>query len=334
MDDVLLAVDIGGTKCELALFPVSGNDWTPMETSRYASADYGRLEDIVRHYLEKAGARPRYASLGVAGVVRDGVASVTNLPWVIDRKKLTREFGFDGVAMMNDLTAVCASLTLLGPDDVLQIQEGDVMPDRIIGVVAPGTGLGEGLLIRDENHFFPRGSEGGHANFAPVDALQVELLEWMLGKEEQVSYESLIAGPGVPNLYDFFVEAKGMSPTDKVRQEMADAKDRTPVIFANGVGADACPLCNRVVETFLSILGSEAGNVALKLLAGGGIYIGGGIVPRIARQVSFSGFLKAFHAKGKMRGLMKSFPIHLILINNAALLGAARYGRELLISRA
>jgi len=327
--ETLLAVDVGGTKCELAIFPLGVSDYAPIVRNRYACGDYGRLEDIIATFLEETGSTPTFASIGVAGVVSSGVGTVTNLPWIISEEGLTREFHLKAVHLINDMTAVCASLGLLEGDDLMELQEGESQPGQLIGVVAPGTGLGEGVLIQREGIFFPRGSEGGHTDFGPVGEEQAELLRWMLTRKSRVSYESLIAGPGIPNLYDFYHLHMGMSERPEVEAQMAAAYDRTPVIFENAFGSAGSPLCRKVIDLFLDILGAEAGNLALKLYARGGLYIGGGIVPRIADKVDFTGFLSHFRAKGKMEQLMKTIPVRLILRGDAALLGAAGYGQEL-----
>lgn len=330
MAATLLAVDVGGTKCELALFDATSTSYQSIARKRYPSANYERLEDIIHSFLGEFDVTPSYACMGIAGVVSDGVARVTNLPWVIDERSFTLEFNFSRLRLINDLTAVCASLSLINDDELLEIQRGNVQQGQLIGVVAPGTGLGEGILVQGDNFFFPRGSEGGHTDFGPIDEEQTDLLKWMLKRRERVSYESLIAGPGVPNLYDFYHEQVGMDEMDHVRAQMAIADDRTPIIFTSAFGDNPCPLCRKVVDLFLNILGAEAGNLALKLYARGGIYIGGGIVPRIADKVSFDGFLANFLAKGKMSQLMTTIPVNLIRKKDAALIGAARYGLELL----
>jgi len=327
--ETLLAVDVGGTKCELAIFPLGGSNYAPLVRDRYACGEYGRLEDIIATFLRETDSAPTCASIGVAGVVSGGVATVTNLPWIISEEGLAREFNLKGVHLINDMTAVCASLGLLAGDDLLEIQGGEPQPGQLIGVVAPGTGLGEGVLVQSEGFFFPRGSEGGHTDFGPVGEEQAELLRWMLMRQPRVSYESLIAGPGIPNLYDFYCQHMGMPELPEVAMQMAAAVDRTPVIFENAFGDTVSPLCRKVIDLFLDILGAEAGNLALKLYARGGIYIGGGIVPRIAEKVDFAGFLAHFQAKGKMEQLMKTIPVRLIIRGDAALLGAAGYGQEL-----
>ena len=311
------------------MFPIGGSDYTPMVRNRYACGDYGRLEDIIAAFLQETGSAPTYASIGVAGVVSGGVGTVTNLPWIISEQGLAREFNLKGVHLINDMTAVCASLGLLSGDDLLEIQSGEPQPGQLIGVVAPGTGMGEGVLVKNDSFFFPRGSEGGHTDFGPVGEEQAELLRWMLTRKKRVSYESLIAGPGIPNLYDFYHQHLGIPERPEVIAQMAQAADRTPVIFENAFGDNGSPLCRKVIDLFLNILGAEAGNLALKLYARGGLYIGGGIVPRIADKVDFTGLLTHFHAKGKMEQLMKTIPVRLILRGDAALLGAAGYGLEL-----
>lgn len=330
MAETLLAVDIGGTKCELAIFTV-GSDLNPVARKRFASAEYPNLEEIVADFFAETGEKAAYACIGVAGVVSGGCGRVTNLPWLVSEKAVQNRFGFTDVRLINDLTSVCASLPILQRVDLLEIQAGQPQPGQLIGVVAPGTGLGEGLLLDNGSFFFPRGCEGGHTDFAPVDEQQTELLRWMLARHQRVSYETLIAGPGIPYLYDFLHEHQGMAEAEHVRIELAQVTDRTPVIFKHAFAENPCCLCRETVELFLKILGAEAGNLALKLYARGGIFIGGGIVPRIADKVSFDGFLTAFQDKDKMRELMETIPVHLILRKDAALLGVAKYGLEILM---
>jgi glucokinase len=332
MTQTLLAVDVGGTKCELALFPAGGRNYEPLARQRYRSSEYKRLEDIIAAFLRDTGAVPVYASIGVAGVVGDGMATVTNLPWVIREKSVAAEFGFKRICLINDLTAVCAAIALLQTDDLVEIQAGIRQPGQLIGVIAPGTGLGEGILVQTDSFFFPRGSEGGHADFAPVTNEQAELLSYMRKNHAPVSYEMLIAGPGIPYLYEFYRDQGAMGENPEIRRQLQEAVDRTPIIFEGAFAAAPCPLCRKVVDLFLAILGSEAGNLALKLYARGGLYIGGGIVPRLVGKVSFAGFLENFRRKAKMEQLMVTFPVHLIVKKDAALIGAARFGRETLVN--
>lgn len=323
----LLAADIGGTKSELAIFSLNEAGSQSLIQRRYINADYAAVEEIFERFLAECGYLPQVAAIAMAGVVTGGRAAMTNLPWVIDSRLLEQRFGFRKVQLMNDLTAVSGSIPLLGPDDLLEIQKGKASSGGIRGIVAPGTGLGEGMLLEMNGRLFARGSEGGHTDFAPVDEEQLALLAWMRRKKTPVSYEMLIAGPGIANLYDFSREHTGIPESPQIVQAMSQATDTIPVIVDGAMGRAACPLCRHVIELFLSILGSEAGNLALKLYAIGGMYLGGGVLPRLVGEVPFAGFLRAFNSKGAMSGLMGEIPVNLILRLDAALIGAASIGR-------
>ena len=333
----LFVADIGGTKSELAIFPLPGSDGGSLLQKRYTNAEFTGIEEIIEHFLAKINQLPQLACLAVAGLVSADRAQLTNLPWEIDCRLLEKRFGFQRVILINDLTAVCSSLTMLEPEDLLEIQAACGQGGEVRGVVAPGTGLGEGLLVEFGGQVYVRGSEGGHTDFAPVDDEQLALLVWMQKKMKPVSYESLIAGPGLAYLYDFCREYHHLRESDWIVESMSKVKDRIPVIVDGALGIpgipgspakNPCPLCRRVVDLFLSILGSEAGNLALKLYAKGGIYLGGGILPRLASQITFDGFLKSFRAKGQMSSLMQDFPVYLILRKDAALIGAANFARQ------
>ncbi len=323
----LLAADIGGTKSELAIYDHRpGVPLRPLVQKRYSNARFAGIAEIITLFLDEYPIRPRRACIAVAGVVGGERVRLTNLPWMIDRRSLEEQFGLQQVLLINDLTAVAAALPLLGPDDLAELQAGEVCDGEIRGIIAPGTGLGEGLLVEVEGRLLARGSEGGHCDFAPVDDEQLALLSWMRQKNSPVSYEMLIAGPGIAHLYDFSREFHGLSETAAIALAMAGAEDRTPIIVDGAVRGDGCPVCRRAMDLYLSILGSEAGNLALKLYARGGIYLGGGILPRLFGKVSFAGFIRSFGSKGAMAELMGTIPVHLITRPDAALLGAAHYG--------
>jgi len=324
-----LAADIGGTKSELALFQSSDPGYTPLFQKRYASGDYSGLPDIIAAFLSESKSTPLYASVGVAGIVNGRVAQFTNLPWRIDCCHLEQQFGFNKVVLVNDLTALSSAISLLQPDDLYELRQGKAVVGEMKGVLAPGTGLGQGFLLESCDHFFARGSEGGHVDFGPVDEEQVALLCWMQKKTKPVSYEMLIAGPAIADLYDFCREYHKMDESPEISELIRGQGDRTPVIVSGAVACEPCPLCRKTIDLFLSILGSEAGNLALKLYARGGIYIGGGIVPRFVGKVSFSGFNRSFLKKGPMSELMKEIPVQLILKKDAPLLGTARIGELL-----
>lgn len=319
---VFLAGDVGGTKCELALFDASDSALVPLERKRFPSRDYDNFIPVIREFLAGCDCDAQFAGFGVAGPIDNGVASVTNLPWQISKKEIAEEFGFKQVMLVNDLTAVCASLGVMDEGDLLVLHEGRPRGD-MKGVVAPGTGLGEGYLFEKDTTFAPRGSEGGHTNFAPTNDLQFQLLKWAMQKKQPISYEDLIAGPGLAFLYDFFVEEVELQPKGEVVEALTGVKDRTPVIVESALGDKPCPVCKQVIDLFLEILGSEAGNLGLKLYATAGVYIGGGVVPRLVDRVDFSGLVKAYLAKGKMADLISTMPLSLITKNDAALIGVA-----------
>jgi glucokinase len=328
----LFAADIGGTKSDLAIFEQqTGMALRPLARRRYSNALFTGIEEIITLFLGECHHLPQFACIAVAGVVIGERVRLTNLPWAIDCRLIEERFGFHKVLLINDLTAVAAALPLLGPDDLAEIQAGDIGGGEIRGIIAPGTGLGEGLLVEVGGRLFARGSEGGHCDFAPVDGEQLALLAWMRKKTSPVSYEMLIAGPGLAHLYDFCKEFHRLPETAAIALAMGRAEDRIPIIVDGAVRSDGCRLCRRVIDLFLSILGSETGNLALKLYARGGMYLGGGILPRLVGKVSFAGFLRSFRDKGAMAELMAAIPVHLIKKQDAALLGAAHYGEAALL---
>lgn len=329
----LLAADIGGTKSELAIFPLGDTCGKSLLKRRYLNAEYSSGEEIIERFLADCKILPQYASIAVAGVVVEDRARLTNLPWLLDARLLEGRFGFRRVLLLNDLTAVAGSITRLGPEDLLEIQAGKPGRGEIRGIIAPGTGLGEGLLLETHGRLFARGSEGGHTDFAPVNDEQQALLAWMRRKKNPVSYEMLVAGPGLANLYEFCREYHNIPESKAVALAMAQAIDTIPIIVDGAIGEEKCLLCRQAIELFLSILGSEAGNLALKLYARGGMYLGGGILPRLVGKVSFAGFLQGFNSKGLMADLMREIPVHLILRLDAALFGAACLARTELQER-
>ncbi|MBU1565099.1 MAG: glucokinase, partial [Proteobacteria bacterium] len=283
------AADIGGSKSELAIFQEVDGKFPRLCQKRYRNAHFSGFEDLLAQFLDEFQHRAKMACIAVAGVVAGDRVQLTNLPWLIDSDSLKKHFGFQRVRLINDLTAVAASLAHLGPNDLADIQTGARDGGEIRGIIAPGTGLGEGLLLLAQGMTFARGSEGGHCDFAPVDDEQAALLAWMLKKQRPVSYEALIAGPGLAHLYYFCKEYHGIPETAEIAVAMAQAEDRIPVIVDGAVRQDGCPLCRRAVELFLTILGSETGNLALKLYARGGMYLGGGILPRLFGKIPFTG---------------------------------------------
>lgn len=328
----LLVADIGGTKSDLAVF--SANDLrSPIYKQRFVNTQYSGVEEVVTQFMATAGVTPAVACFAIAGIVSGNKAQMTNLPWEVSGEQLTERFGFQKVLIINDLTAVASSLRYLDIEnslEVLPILSGVHEKGAVSGVIAPGTGLGEGYVVDVCGKTFVTGSEGGHTGFAPVDEEQMALLSWMQNLLKPISYETLIAGPGIARLYDFCRVYHQMDESQDVIEDMAGKADRTPAIIRGVTRENQCPLCQKVIELFLRILGSEAANLALKLYAKGGIYLGGGILPRLVGHVSFDGFRENFLNKGPMSELMTEIPVMLLLNKDTALTGAAGYLVEFL----
>lgn len=328
MDDyTFLIADIGGTKSDLALF--KGSDITnPVAQHRYINTEYAGADEILKEFQATVGELPRVACFAVAGLIGEEIATMTNLPWSLSAVELKSAFSFTKVLLINDLTAVASSISYLDAEnekELLTIYPGSSQGGEVAGVIAPGTGLGEGLVVNTSQGRFVTGSEGGHTGFAPLDEEQIALLRWAQQKHNPVTYETLIAGPGFARLYDFCREHHSLEESAAVKEAMLGVKDRTPAIIQGATADDPCPLCQKVIDLFLGILGSEAGNLALKLYAKGGIYLGGGILPRLLDDISFDSFLGNYLNKGDMASLVAEIPVRLIVHKNAPLLGAAGY---------
>jgi len=324
---MLLAGDIGGTKTILAIYSPEGGPRTPLAEATFPSANYPNLEAVVREFLGH-GRRPvERAIFGVAGPVRLGRATTTNLPWVMDEAQLQAALGIPDVSLLNDLGAIAHAVPFLKPVDLHTLNAGQPEPGGAIAVIAPGTGLGEAYLTWDGARYQPHASEGGHTDFAPTDLLQVELLRYLLGRFDHVSYERFCSGRGIPNLYAFLRDSGYADEPAWLAEALVATDDATPVIVNAAQDADRpCRLCAATLEMFVSILGTEAGNLALKLLATGGVYLGGGIPPRILPALEDPRFRTAFISKGRLSEVLDQVPVHVILNPKVALLGAACHG--------
>jgi len=324
---VLLAGDVGATKTHLAVFSLQAGLRAPLAEATFASGDYPSLEALVRAFLPTIDRLPERAVFGVAGPVVAGRAHITNLPWTIDEQELRQALGLPTVHLLNDLAAIAQAVPLLGADDLHTLARGEAAPGGAIAVVAPGTGLGEAFLTWDGVRYHAHPSEGGHTDFAPTTPLEIELLRYLLSRFERVSYERICSGLGLPNIYAFLKSSgRGEEPA-WLAEQLAQADDHTPVIVQAALDDERhCPLCADTLALFTSILGAEAGNLALKVLATGGVVLGGGIPPRILPILENGPFLSAFRRKGRFSRLMAQMPVRVILNPRAALLGAASYG--------
>jgi glucokinase len=324
---MLLAGDIGGTKTVLAVFSVKGD--LPAHEKSYPSAQYASLDLMIQGYLQEIKKPVDNACFAVAGPVVAGRACITNLPWTIDAASLKVGFNWKHVSLMNDLEAVAYAVPGLPSKDICHLSVGKPTQEGNISVVAPGTGLGEAYLTMDNGHYIAHATEGGHASFAPTNALQIGLLSFLYKEGfEHVSFERVCSGGlGIPNLYAYLKEIGIAEEPRSLAEELAASDDPTPVIINNALDpARACALCTKTLELFVDILGAECGNHALKVMSTGGIYLGGGIPPRILSSLQKPAFLEALRSKGRFRALLTDIPVHVILNPKAGLLGAAAFG--------
>lgn len=326
---MLLAGDIGGTKTVLAIFSQSEGERAPLAEKTYASAAYASLEEIAADFLAQTGFQVERGVFGVAGPVMQGRAHITNLPWILDEHELAHALGLESVRLLNDLESIAYSVSILEPGDLHTLNVGKPVSHGTRAVIAPGTGLGEAYLTWAGWHYDPHPSEGGHCDFAPRDHREIALLQYLLGKYDHISYERVCSGLGIPNLYYFLRDTGHAAEPAWLAARLAAASDPTPVIFAGAMHpTEPSALCIQTLELFAGILGGEAGNLALKVLATGGVYIGGGIPPRMLPYLEQSLFLENFRDKGRFSDLLANVPIHVILNPKAALLGAAHAGLE------
>jgi glucokinase len=325
---MILAGDVGGTKTALALFDVQGVNFNLVREDQLPSRDYPTFEAAVGRFLGDGPSGPiDAASFGVAGAVVDGRVTTTNLPWKIDERALERSIPAKRVRLLNDLEATGHGLGALPPASLVTLQAGKLRPGNI-ALIAAGTGLGEALLTWDGRRHQVIASEGGHADFAPRTDLEIELLRFLRQEFGRVSYERVLSGPGFFNVYRFLRDTGRGVETPEIAAKLKAAGDPSAVVGASAVeGRD--PLCVAALDLFATVYGAEAGNLALKALAVGGVYVGGGIAPRFRRKLEDGAFIAAFRAKGRFTPLMEAMPVHLVLEPRTALLGAARVAQSL-----
>jgi glucokinase len=324
---MLLAGDVGGTKTNLALFDTEGGPRRPLREATFPSEQYPDLEAIVDEFLSQGDEDPNFACFGVAGPVVEGWATITNLSWQMEEEQLADALGFDQVSLINDLESIANAIPLMEKDDLYTLNDREPAFGGAIAVIAPGTGLGEAFLTWNGTRYEAHPSEGGHTDFAPADEIQIGLLRYLQDIYGHVSWERVCSGMGIPNVYAYLKASGAAGEPAWLAEELAAAEDATPVIVNHALQSDQpCELCLATVHTFVSILGAEAGNMALKALATGGVYLAGGIPPRIVRFLDDGRFMEAFQHKGRLGELAGRLPIHVMLNPKAALLGAARHG--------
>jgi len=326
-EDYLLAGDVGGTKTNVAIYSREAGLHAPLLTATFPSAAYMGLADLVKEFLGRTEIQVKRACFGVAGPVVNGQARITNLPWVLDEAQLAVDLGFSSFTLLNDLVAISSGVPFLQPDDLYTIHPGQAQPGGTLAVVAPGTGLGEGYLTWDGTHYIAHASEGGHCDFAPTNPLEVDLLRHLQAQLGRVSCERVCSGLGIPNIYAFLRESGYAEEPAWLAEKVATARDPNPVIAKAALERDPpSELCHKTLEVFVSILGAEAGNMALRVLATGGVYLGGGIPNHLRAALDSNTFRAAFRNKGRLSHLLAQIPVYIILYPKVALLGAAARG--------
>jgi glucokinase len=315
---MLLAGDVGGTNTRLGLFTTDALRPSPAEVRTYATGDFPTLEAMTAAFLADTGVPSsalRGAAFGVAGPVEHGRVALTNAAWHIDARHVGAALGLREVRLLNDLLAMAHCIPVLDAGERLTLQAGAADPEGNIALLAPGTGLGEALLVNKGGTFVPSPSEGGHADFAARSPREVGLLTFLTERFGRADYERVISGPGLVNIYRF-LHATPCAEVDP------DAHDAAARISASALDA-RCGSCVGALELFVSVLGAEAGNMALRSVATGGVYLGGGIPPKIVTALEGGRFIAAFRAKAPMEDLVARIPVHVITHPDPGLLGAA-----------
>jgi glucokinase len=319
---MILAGDVGGTNARLAFFDVQDGHFRVVSSSVFPSREYGGLDQIVSKFVETSKLHADAACFGVPGPVRNGRVETSNLPWVIESKRLADELKLNKAVLINDLEANAWGIATLGPDDVVSLNQVKGNPVGNQGVISAGTGLGEAGMVWDGSQYRIFATEGGHSDFAPRNEVEIELFRYLSGRYGHVSYERVVSGPCLVNVFHFLRDSgRGTEPqwlTDQmVHGDPAAAISRAAV-------EGACGLCEQAVDLFVSVFAAEAGNLALKVLTTGGVYLGGGIAPKMLAKLSGPLFMHSFVGKGRMQPLLESMPVKVITNDKTALMGAAR----------
>jgi glucokinase len=318
---MLLAADIGGTKTHIALYKQEGGRLTCAAEQSYRSQEHSSLREIVDAFLRVHPATVTGAAFGVAGPVVQGKCRLTNIEWEVDAFLLASHLGLQAVGLLNDLEAIAYGTLRLSKEETVCLQAGIPVERGAISVIAAGTGLGEGVLFWDGRRYRALPSEGGHADFAPRTGLELDLLRFLESEFGHVSCERVLSGPGLFNIYRFLRTRVGDPEPAWLTGEISRGDPSAAVSGAALAGKDRT--CGEALDMFVSIYGAEAGNLALKVLSAGGVFVAGGIAPKILPRLLKGGFLHSFTAKGRLSALLQSIPVTVVLNDRVGLLGAA-----------
>lgn len=319
---MILAGDIGGTKTLLGLFTAEQGGTRPLRQRSFPSQQYNSLEQIIDEFLADGPERPTSGAFAVAGPVLHGTARITNLPWYIDAAAISRQFNTRHIHLLNDVQGTAAAVPYLGPEYLSTLRRGTADQGGAIVVIAPGTGLGEAFLVWNGQRYIAQPTEGGHSSFAPGSQEEVQLLNYLYPRYGHISYERVCSGIGIPNLYDFQRSTNRFDEPEWLKAQIAAVTDPTPIIVNAALNRQA-DICVATLDLFVRILASEVGNMALNVLATGGIFLGGGIPPRILARLQQPDFVEATTQKGRFRKLLETMPLHVILDPQVTLHGAA-----------
>lgn len=342
---MFLAGDIGGTKTLLGLFAPAPERPRAIEVGEFVTLDYDALEPMVREFLQAQNLDARRidaACFGVAGAVTAQVARLTNVPWLVDGAALTGAFPFGRVRILNDLEALAYGVTVLEPSELKALQVGMPLPEGNAAVIAAGTGLGEAMLHNVDGRFIPAASEGGHADFAARTPREMDMVRALGRIFGRVGVELIVSGPGLVNIYQFTHDAFGTGPTitpnsiapSRLCEGVGPMNDPTELAarISRAAMAGRCDACVEAFDLFVSAYGAEAGNVALRSVATAGVYVGGGIAPKILPALESGAFMAAFRDKEPMAHLVAAMPVSVILNPDAGLIGAATYAQQLALT--
>jgi glucokinase len=319
----ILAGDVGGTKTVVAVFESEAGKLVPVFQKKFDSRNYPGLEPIISEFLAGNPGPANRACFGVAGPVVGGRSETPNLPWVLDERALASQLAIDVVSLINDLEATAYGLFTLDEKEVFVLHEGAKVAEANIGLIAAGTGLGESILFWDGRYHRVSASEGGHGDFAARTEREIDLLRYLTPRFNHVSYERVLSGPGLVNIYQFLKDEAGFSEPQWLAERIA-TEDPGAVISEAALAGET-EICVQALDLFVSVYGAEAGNLALRAKALGGIYVGGGIAPKILKKLEDGTFLRAFLDKGRYSEFVSTIPVKVILNEQAALQGAAYY---------
>jgi glucokinase len=319
---MILAGDIGGTNARLAYFEPQNGRLRLVSERTYPSREHSELGEIVVQFLDDSGAHPDAACFGIAGPVRNGRVEATNLPWAIDQSRLAKQIHLPATLLINDLEASAWGIGALGAGDLVCLNRVSGPATGNQGVIAPGTGLGEAGLFWDGSRHHVFACEGGHTDFGPQGDLQIELLRFLKARFGHVSYERILSGPGLVNVYEFLRNEGHGKESDEFAAILKNSDPAAAISRAALDGTD--PLAEKALDLWISVYGAEAGNLALKVMATGGLFLAGGITPKVLAKLTGPLFMQSFVDKGRLRPLLEAVPVHVVTNDKAGLLGAAR----------